>query len=63
MAQVPESEREIGALTLSASAEVAERLQQDVRLFRRYATFLSEQCEKPDRVVQLNMQLFAVTKS
>jgi uncharacterized protein (TIGR02147 family) len=63
VSEVPANEREVGAVTLAVSAEALERLKADVKLFKRYAVFLSEQCETPERVVQLNLQLFSVTKA
>lgn len=62
LSAVPADEREIGAVTLAVDGRVAERLREDLRLFRRYVMFLSEQCEAPDRIVQLNAQLFALTR-
>jgi uncharacterized protein (TIGR02147 family) len=62
LSQIPAEEREIGAMTLSVSEAVLGRLKEDLRLLRRYAVFLSEQCEAPERLVQLNFQLFPITK-
>lgn len=63
LSQVPGDEREFGALTLAVDESILKRLKEDVRLFRRYASFLSEQCSAPDRVVQVNLQLFSVTRA
>ncbi len=69
LSQTPEDEREYAAMTLTVSEKAARRLKEDVQLFRRYAVFLSEQGAPPeggessDRVVQLNIQLFPVTRS
>jgi len=62
MSTVPHGEREFGAMTLAVDSQVLDRLKQDLQLFRKYAVFLSEQCEKPDRIVQLNFQMFSFTK-
>lgn len=62
MSNTPAEQREIGSLTLSLSEGMAERLKQDLQLFRKYAVFLSEQCSDPSQVVQLNLQLFPVTR-
>ncbi len=63
LSSVAAEEREIGALTLAVSEDVARRLREDVRLFRKYAVYLSEQCDNPDRIMQINLQLFPVVRS
>ena len=63
LSQVPAGEREIGALTVAVTERVAERLKEDLQLFRRYVVFLSEQCEGADRLLQLNFQLFPLTRA
>jgi uncharacterized protein (TIGR02147 family) len=60
--QTPADSREIGAVTLSVSEDMALRLKEDIRLFRRYVIHLSEQCQQPDRIMQLNLQLFPMTR-
>lgn len=62
LSQVPSDERELGAVTVTLSEEKFQRLQEDVNLFKRYVHLLSEQSEEAERVVQLNFQLFAMTK-
>lgn len=62
LSQIPHEDREIAATTLAVSEDVAKRLKDDLRTFRRYAVFLSEQTPSPDRIVQLNLQLFPMTK-
>lgn len=63
LSQIAADEREIGALTLAVDASMALRLKEDLRLFKKYVVFLSEQCRAPDRLLQLNFQLFPITRA
>ncbi len=62
MSQTPAEQREINSLTLSVSDEILQRLRKDIQLFKKYVIFLSEQCENPSQVVQMNLQLFPLTR-
>ncbi len=55
-------EREFGATTLALSESHFQRLSEDLKLFRRYAIQLADLSEQKDRVVQLNFQLFPLTR-
>ena len=61
MTQVPHEEREIASITLAVNEDLLKRLKDDIRMFKRYATFLSDQCQDPKQIVQLNLQLFSIT--
>lgn len=59
---VPREEREISALTLCVSHEVMLELKQRIREFRRELLHFAEQQGAPERVVQLNFQLFPLSR-
>jgi uncharacterized protein (TIGR02147 family) len=59
---VPHDEREISSLTLCVSHEVMLELKQRIRDFRRELLHFAEQAGAPERVVQLNFQLFPVSR-
>lgn len=61
MYDVPASERYISALTLSVGPSTLYRLRQRVLEFRRELISLCDADPAPDRVVQLNLQLFPLT--
>jgi uncharacterized protein (TIGR02147 family) len=54
----PRSERSISTLTLSLSGPTFERLRDRLRILRREALELAHADERPDRVVQINFQMF-----
>ncbi len=60
---LPAAERDISSLTFSTNEEGLAVLKQRLQSFRQeLVTFLSEQENHGDRVVQLNMQLFPLSK-
>ena len=59
---VPREEREISAITLCVSHEVMLQLKDRIREFRRELLHIAEQQGAPERVVQLNFQLFPMSR-
>jgi uncharacterized protein (TIGR02147 family) len=59
---VPREEREISSLTLCVSREVQAELKERIREFRRELLQLAELEGKPERVVQINFQLFPLSE-
>ena len=60
--EVPRDEREISSLTLCVSHEVMLQLKERVRAFRRELLHFAEQEGTPERVVQINFQLFPMSR-
>jgi uncharacterized protein (TIGR02147 family) len=60
--RVPRDEREISSLTLCVSQEVLFRLKERIREFRKELLAIAELEGKPERVVQLNFQLFPLSR-
>jgi len=60
--EVPRDEREISALTLCVSHDVLLKLKERIREFRRELLHVAEQEGAPERVVQLNFQLFPMSR-
>lgn len=60
--RVPRDEREISSITVCVSHEVMLRLKERIRDFRRELLQLAELEGKPERVVQINFQLFPLSK-
>lgn len=63
LANIPGKERDISALTLSVSAESCERIKAMIHTFQLQLLEEAEKSRSPDKVVQINIQLFPVTKS
>jgi uncharacterized protein (TIGR02147 family) len=59
---VPRDEREISSLTLCVSHDVMLKLKERIREFRRELLHVAEQEGAPERVVQLNFQLFPLSQ-
>jgi uncharacterized protein (TIGR02147 family) len=59
---VPREEREISAITLCVSHDVMLQLKERIREFRRELLHIAEQQGAPERVVQLNFQLFPMSR-
>lgn len=59
---VPRDEREISSLTLCVSQDVLMRLKGRIREFRKELLAMAELEGKPERVVQLNFQLFPLSR-
>lgn len=60
--EVPREEREISALTLCVSHEVMLQLKERIRELRRELLHLAEQEGQAERVVQINFQLFPMSR-
>ena len=60
--RIPREEREIASLTLCVSHDVLLRLKERIREFRRELLQLAELEGKPERAVQINFQLFPLSK-
>jgi uncharacterized protein (TIGR02147 family) len=60
--RVAAEDRDISALTLLVSAAGMQRIKQAVQRFRRELLLLAEEDAEPKRVVQLNFQLFPLTR-
>jgi uncharacterized protein (TIGR02147 family) len=60
--RVPREEREISSLTLCVSQDALLRLKERIREFRRELLQLAELEGEPERVVQLNFQLFPLSR-
>lgn len=60
--RVPRDEREISSVTLCVSHEVMLRLKERIREFRRELLQLAELEGRPEQVVQINFQLFPLSK-
>jgi uncharacterized protein (TIGR02147 family) len=58
----PAAERDIGALTLSIPAERFAEIKKRIVAFRRELLALACEDDRPDRVVQVNIQLFPLTR-
>jgi uncharacterized protein (TIGR02147 family) len=59
---IPRDEREISSVTLCVSQDVLLRLKERIREFRRELLHLAELEGEPERVVQINFQLFPLSK-
>ena len=57
------TERNISSVTMSISEDVFEKMADEISGFRKRILEISEQSKDPDRVYQLNIQLFPFTKS
>lgn len=60
--EIPREEREISSVTLCVSQEVLLDLKERIREFRREILQVAELGGPPERVVQLNFQLFPLSK-
>lgn len=58
----PPSERDISSVTISVDPEQIERIKKDIDLFRKYLLFLSSQSTNGNKVMQVNVQLFPLSK-
>jgi uncharacterized protein (TIGR02147 family) len=58
----PPSERDVSSVTISVDSEQVERIKQDIALFRKYLLFLGSQSKVANKVMQVNVQLFPLSK-
>jgi uncharacterized protein (TIGR02147 family) len=56
------TERNVSAVTISISEEIFEKISEEISAFRKRILELSEQDKSPDRVYQMNIQLFPFTR-
>lgn len=62
IAHVRASERHLSAMTMCIDAELFEALREKILAFRESVVAQSEQSETPDRVYQLNLQFFPLSR-
>ena len=60
--QLPREERSLSALTLSMPEEGYALIEERVKAFRRDLLELARSCKDPKRVIQVNFQIFPVTR-
>jgi uncharacterized protein (TIGR02147 family) len=63
MELVPREDRDISTLTVSVSAKLLPELKQRLAEFRRELVDLCDAEQSPDRVVQLNFQMFPLSSA
>jgi uncharacterized protein (TIGR02147 family) len=60
--QLPREERSLSALTLSLPEDGYAMIEEKVKVFRRELLELARNCSDPRRVIQVNFQIFPVTR-
>lgn len=60
--QLPREERSLSALTLSLPEDGYAMVEEKIRNFRRELLELARNCRNPKRVIQVNFQIFPVTR-
>ena len=60
--QLPREERSLSALTLSLPEDGYAMIEEKVKNFRRELLELARNCQDPKRVIQVNFQIFPVTR-
>jgi uncharacterized protein (TIGR02147 family) len=60
--QLPREERSLSALTLSLPEDGYAMIEEKVKVFRRELLELARNCADPKRVIQVNFQIFPVTR-
>jgi uncharacterized protein (TIGR02147 family) len=58
----PPSERDVSAVTIAVSPEQIDLIKDEINRLRKYLLLLSSQAEKNTRVMQVNVQLFPLSK-
>jgi uncharacterized protein (TIGR02147 family) len=61
--KVPAAERDISVLTMTLSRDTFQMVKSEIQFVRKRIAKLAVDEDKPDRVYQLNMQLFPLSKS
>lgn len=59
---LPETEREVAAMTLACPRAALPKLKRVLEEFQRYVLWMAQQEGEPDAVFQLNLQLFPLTR-
>ncbi len=60
--RVTEKERDISAITVAVSMDVARKMKEEISVFRKKMLALAEESEQGEAVYQMNIQLFPLTK-
>ncbi len=60
--RVDESERDVGAITVSVSTECFERIKEEIQSFRKKMLAIADESQSKDAVYQMNIQFFPLTK-
>jgi uncharacterized protein (TIGR02147 family) len=60
--KLPREERSLSALTLSLPEDGYAMIEEKVKVFRRELLELARNCSDPKRVIQVNFQIFPVTR-
>ncbi|MBQ49515.1 MAG: hypothetical protein CMP10_19200 [Zetaproteobacteria bacterium] len=58
----PPQQRDISSVTISVNEKTLARMKKDVEIFRKYLLFQASLCEQEDVVMQVNIQLFPLSK-
>ncbi len=58
---LPDHERDIGAVTIAVSPNGLQRIKQEVQAFRKYLMFIASQDQDASEMMQVNIQAFALT--
>ena len=60
--ETPPNQRDISSVTISIDEDMIERIKSDIRMFRSYLLFIASQSQKGDKVMQINIQFFPLSK-
>ena len=60
--RIHEDERDISAITICVSNDLAQKMKQEIQIFRKKMMALAEESKSSDAVYQMNVQLFPLTK-
>lgn len=61
--QVPRAERHFGTTTVAIDSAMIDEIKRELQIFEQRLLALSKRSQTPDRVYQLNLQLFPLTRS
>ena len=62
LTNTPPQQRDISSVTIAVDEKTVARIKEDIRLFRQYLLFLGSQLENPEKVMQVNVQLFPISR-
>jgi uncharacterized protein (TIGR02147 family) len=54
--------RDISAVTVAVDDETAQKMKQEIQLFRKRLLAIADECQNPEHIYQINFQLFPFTK-
>lgn len=60
---VDETERDISSIIVPGNSELVQKLKKEIQTFRKRMIELCDQCDDPDLILQLNLQLVPVTRN